>query len=200
VYPLLLSDKSIKEAIYSKRISIDPFDESLLQPASIDLRLGKMMRVFRSTKIPYIDVMQELPNLTEKVEIDEVQPFFLHPHEFALGVILEKIQLPNNIAARLDGKSSLGRLGLLVHSTAGWVDPGWNGHLTLELSNVGQLPISLYFGMKITQISFLEMTTPADRPYGSKLLGSKYQGQAEPTPSKYYLNYSNPKNKPRLGM
>ena len=186
---MLLSDKSIREAIESGRIVVDPFDRELLQPASVDLRLGKMMRVFRSTRIPFIDVMQELPDLTELVEIDEVNPFYLHPNEFALGVILERVKLPNDIAARLDGKSSLGRLGLLVHSTAGWVDPGWDGHLTLELSNVSQLPISLYQGMKITQISFLEMTTAAEKPYGNIQLGSKYQFQAEPTASKYYLNY-----------
>ena len=196
---MLLSDRSIKEAIHSKRIIIDPFDESLLQPASVDLRLGKMLRVFRSTRIPYIDVMQELPGLTEEVLIDEITPFYLHPSEFALGVILERVRLPNDIAARLDGKSSLGRLGLLVHSTAGWVDPGWNGHLTLELSNVSQLPISLYYGMKITQISFLEMTTPSEKPYGSNALGSKYQDQAEPLPSRYHLNYSQPRRRPRKG-
>ena len=186
---MLLSDKDIKNAILSHEIVVDPYDESMVQPASIDLRLGNKLRVFRSTRIPHIDVMQELPNLTELVEIDEVNPFYLHPNEFALGVILEKVRLPSNLAGRLDGKSSLGRLGLMVHSTAGWVDPGWNGHLTLELSNVSQLPISLYYAMKISQISFLQLTTPAEHPYGATNLGSKYQDQAEPTPSRYYLNY-----------
>ena len=186
---MLLSDKHIKEAVRANEIVIDPYDESSVQPASIDLRLGKKLRVFRSTRIPYIDVMQELPDLTELVEIDEVNPFYLHPNEFALGVILEKVCLPSSLAGRLDGKSSLGRLGLMVHSTAGWVDPGWSGHLTLELSNVSSLPISLYYAMKISQLSFLQLTTPADQPYGASSLGSKYQDQAEPTPSRYYLNY-----------
>ena len=186
---MLLSDKSIKEAVESNRIIIEPWDEKLLQPASVDLRLGKKLRVFRNSTVPYIDVKQELDDLTEGVEIDEVNPFYLHPNEFALGVILERICLPRDLAARLDGKSSLGRLGLLVHSTAGWVDPGWRGHLTLELSNVSALPITLYYGMTISQISFLQLTTPAQRAYGSKGLDSKYQDQAEPAPSQYYRNY-----------
>ena len=186
---MLLSDKSIKEAIDAKRIIIEPWEPSLLQPASVDLRLGKTIRVFHSSKLPYIDVMQPSPDLTEEREIDEVNPFYLHPSEFALGVTLEKVCIPNDIAARLDGKSSLGRLGLLVHSTAGWVDPGWKGHLTLELSNVSALPITLYYAMKVSQISFLQLTTPSQRPYGSRELKSKYQGQDNPEPSKYYLNY-----------
>ena len=193
---MILSDKSIKEAIVGGRIVIEPFDDSLIQPASVDLRLGKQIRVFRSTRIPFVDVTQELPDLTELVEIDEVNPFFLHPNEFALGVILENVCLPNDIAGRLDGKSSLGRLGLMVHSTAGWVDPGWKGHLTLELSNVSQLPITLYHGMKISQISFLQLTTPAAHPYGSRGLDSKYQNQDEPTPSRYYRNYGGKKRGP----
>lgn len=192
---MLLSDRSIKEAIQSKRIIIDPFEKSLIQPASIDLRLGKTIRVFRNARIPYIDVMQELPDLTELVEIDEVSPFYLHPREFALGVIFENVSLADDIAARLDGKSSLGRLGLIVHSTAGWVDPGWSGHLTLELSNVSTLPISLYYGMTVSQISFFPLSTPAEHPYGSRILGSKYQNQAEPTPSRYYLNYNQHKRR-----
>lgn len=187
---MLLSDKSIKEALQNKRIIIDPWDQALLQPASVDLRLGKKLRIFRNSTVPFIDVKQEMPELTEVVEIDEVNPFYLHPAEFALGVILEKVCLPGDIAARLDGKSSLGRLGLLVHSTAGWVDPGWRGHLTLELSNVSALPITLYYGMRVSQISFLQLTTTALHPYGSGALGSKYQDQAEPEPSKYYRNYT----------
>ena len=186
----MLSDRSIKEAVEAKRIIIDPWDEKLLQPASVDLRLGKKLRVFRNSRVPYIDVKQELPDLTEMVEIDEVNPFYLHPNEFALGVIMERVCVPNDIAARLDGKSSLGRLGLLVHSTAGWVDPGWRGHLTLELSNVSGSPITLYYCMRVSQISFLQLTTPAMRPYGSTSLDSKYQDQAEPEPSKYYRNYT----------
>ncbi len=186
---MLLSDRSIREAVESGRIIIDPWDESMVQPASVDLRLGKKLRVFRSASLPYIDVMQESPGLTEEAEIDEVNPFYLHPNEFALGVIYENICIPSDIAARLDGKSSLGRLGLLVHSTAGWVDPGWRGHLTLELSNVSGLPITLYYGMKVSQISFLQLTTPAEHPYGSRALDSKYQDQVEPEPSRYYRNY-----------
>ena len=186
---MILSDKSIKEAVESKHIVVDPWDESMVQPASLDLRLGKRLRVFRNSRVPYIDVKQELPDLTEVVEIDEVNPFYLHPNEFVLGVILERICLPRDIAARLDGKSSLGRLGLLVHSTAGWVDPGWRGHLTLELSNVSGSPITLYYRMEVSQISFLQLTTPAQHPYGSESLDSKYQDQAEPEPSRYYRNY-----------
>ncbi len=187
---MLLSDKDIREAQASGKIDIDPWDETLLQPASMDLRLGRKIRVFRNSRVPYIDVKQELPDLTELVEIDEVNPFFLHPSEFALGVIYERICLSPSIAARLDGKSSLGRLGLLVHSTAGWVDPGWRGHLTLELSNVSSLPISLYYQMKISQISFMELSTPSEHPYGSGSLESKYQDQAAPEPSRYYKNYT----------
>ena len=192
---MLLSDKSIREAVEARRIVVDPWDEGMLQPASVDLRLGGKLRVFRSSSLPYIDVMQEAPDLTEPVEIDEVNPFYLHPGEFVLGMILEYVELPTDIAARLDGKSSLGRLGLLVHSTAGWVDPGWKGHLTLELSNVAGLPITLYHGMKVSQISFLQLTTPAERPYGSGPLDSKYQGQSGPTPSRYFQNYNQAKRR-----
>ena len=131
-----------------------------------------------------------LEDLTEVVQIDENTPFILHPGEFVLGSTSEHIELPAHLVARLEGKSSLGRLGLVIHSTAGFVDPGWKGHLTLELSNLSNLPITLFYGMKIGQISFLELTTPATRLYGSKELGSKYQGQSDPTPSKYYENYS----------
>ncbi len=186
---MLLSDTSIMEAIEAKRIIIDPWDENSLQPASVDLRLGKKLRVFRNSRVPYIDVKQELADLTEEVEIDETTPFYLHSSEFALGVVLERICLPSDVAGRLDGKSSLGRLGLLVHSTAGWVDPGWRGHLTLELSNVSGSPITLYYRMKVCQISFLQLTTPAQHPYGSGSLESKYQDQVGPMPSQYYRNF-----------
>ena len=192
VKAVLLSDKSIKEALAAKRIIIDPWDDDLLQPASVDLRLGNKLQIFRNSKVPFIDVKQELVGLTEPIEIDEINPFILHPGEFALGVILEMVCLPHDLAARLDGKSSLGRLGLVVHSTAGWVDPGWKGHLTLELSNVSVLPITLYYRMKVSQISFLQLTTPAEHPYGSKGLNSKYQGQVDPEPSRYYQNYPKP--------
>ena len=148
------------------------------------------MLVFSNSLRPYIDVRETLEDLTEVVDIDENTPFILHPGEFVLGSTSEHIELPAHLVARLEGKSSLGRLGLVIHSTAGFVDPGWKGHLTLELSNLSNLPITLFCGMKIGQISFLELTTPANRLYGSKELGSKYQGQSDPTPSKYYENYS----------
>ena len=187
---MVLSDRSIREEIAAGRIVIDPFDDALVQPSSIDVRVGSAFRVFRNSRYPYIDVKQEQEELTELVEIDDETPFILHPGEFVLGSTLERIQLPDDLVARLEGKSSLGRLGLLIHSTAGFIDPGWDGHITLELSNVANLPITLYPGMKIGQISFLAMTTPADVPYGAASLGSKYQGQRGPTPSRYWENFN----------
>ena len=189
---MVLSDRTIREELERGQIVVEPLDDSAIQPASVDLRLGRKLRVFQRHRLQVIDVKQEMAHLTEVVEIDEVNPFVLHPGEFALGVTLEDIRLPDDIVGRLDGKSSLGRLGLVVHSTAGFVDPGWQGHLTLELSNLATLPINLYYGMKVSQISFLRLTTPAEHPYGSAGLGSKYQGQDEPTPSRYYLNYQRP--------
>lgn len=180
----VLSDRSIKEALASKRLHIDPLDEDAIQPASVDLRLDSQFRIFRVTSRPFVDVHQPMDDLTERVQIHGDEPFIIHPGTFCLGSTMEKISLPEDIVARVDGKSSLGRLGLLVHATAGYVDPGWKGKLTLELSNQSQMPIALYHGMRIAQISFLEMTTPVDRPYGSKALGSKYQGQTGPTPSR----------------
>lgn len=187
---MVLSDRTIKEEIQAGRISIEPFDEAMVQPSSVDLCLDGKFRVFHNNRYPYIDVKQTMENLTELVEIDNDHPFILHPGEFVLGQTLENITLPDNLVGRLEGKSSLGRLGLLIHSTAGYVDPGWSGNLTLELSNVAQLPITLYQGMKIGQISFLQMTTPVDTPYGSTSLGSKYRGQNEPKESMYYLNFA----------
>ena len=180
----VLSDRSIHEAILAKRIVIDPLDEDLIQPASVDVRLNDEFRIFRVTSRPYLDVQQPMDDLTELVRIKPEEPFVLHPGSFCLGSTLETISVPDDLVARVDGKSSLGRLGLLVHATAGYVDPGWTGRLTLELSNQSQMPIALYHGMRIAQISFLEMTTPVDRPYGSAALGSKYQGQTGPTPSR----------------
>ena len=148
------------------RIEIDPYDEALLQPSSVDVRVDRYFRVFRNSRYPFIDVKQEQEELTELVEIDDETPFILHPGEFVLGSTLERIRLPDDLVARLEGKSSLGRLGLLIHSTAGFIDPGWDGHVTLELSNVANLPITIYFGMKIGQISFVQMTEPAETPYG----------------------------------
>jgi dCTP deaminase len=186
---MVLSDRTIRREIEAGNIVVEPLAPDAVQPASVDLRLGKLFRVFRNSRIPFIDVKKEYPDLTELVEIDDERPFVLHPGEFALAVTFERVKLPNNIVGRLEGKSSLGRLGLLIHSTAGYVDPGWDGALTLELSNVANLPIMLYHGMKVSQISFLELTEPAEFPYGSKETGSKYQFQVGPTPSKYYLNF-----------
>jgi dCTP deaminase len=186
---MVLSDHTIKEEMARGRIVIEPFDESCLQPASVDLHLDRRFLVFRNSRRPYIDVRQDNSDLTEVVEIDGDSPFILHPGEFVLGSTQESVALPDDIVGRLEGKSSLGRLGLLIHSTAGYVDPGWRGHLTLELSNVANLPVTLYYGMKIGQISFLRLTSPVDRCYGSEGLGSKYQGQVEPTVSKYYQDF-----------
>ncbi|MBI2170542.1 MAG: dCTP deaminase, partial [Chloroflexi bacterium] len=157
--------------------------------ASVDVHLDRKLLVFRNSRKPFIDIRQDMDGLTETEVIPQGQPFILHPGEFILGSTLEDIGIPDDLVARLEGKSSLGRLGLLIHSTAGYVDPGWRGHLTLELSNVARLPITLYYAMKIGQISFLRLTTPAERLYGSPELGSKYQGQTEPTPSRIYRDF-----------
>ena len=185
---MVLSDRSIREAIASGRIGIDPFEEGCIQPSSVDLHVDHYFRLFRNHTSRVIDVREDQEDLTELVDIGG-DALILHPGEFVLGSTKEKVTLPNDLVARLEGKSSLGRLGLLIHSTAGFVDAGWDGHLTLELSNVANLPITVYPGMKIGQISFLEMTTPADQPYGSAGLNSKYQGQWGPTPSRYADNF-----------
>jgi dCTP deaminase len=186
---VILSDRSIKEELAAGRIVIEPLDESYIQPSSVDLTIDRYFRVFRNHTLGTIDVKEDMENLTELVEIGDDDVFILHPGEFVLGSTAERVALPNDLVARLEGKSSLGRLGLLIHSTAGFVDAGWDGHLTLELSNVANLPITLYPGMKIGQISFLRMTSEADNPYGSKAAGSKYQGQRGPTPSRYFENF-----------
>src|SRR5213596_4258745 len=186
---MILSDRDIRAHIESGRITIDPFDAACVQPSSVDLHVDSQFRVFANSRYPFIDVREEMPDLTELVEVKPDEPFILHPGEFVLGSTLERVALPDDLVARLEGKSSLGRLGLLIHSTAGFIDPGWDGHLTLELSNVANLPIAIYPEMKIGQISFLQMTTPAEHPYGSGAAGSKYQGQRGPTPSRYYQNF-----------
>lgn len=186
---MILSDVSIHEELTAGRIIIDPLGPDSVQPSSVDLRVDRLFRVFRNDTTPYIDPKQPQEDLTELVEVEAGKAFILHPGEFVLGSTLERVALPNDLVARLEGKSSLGRLGLLIHSTAGFVDAGWDGHLTLELSNVATLPIALYPEMKIGQISFLRMTTAAEHPYGSATTGSKYQGQRGPTPSRYYLNF-----------
>jgi dCTP deaminase len=188
--PMVLSDRTIRRLLDEGRIGIDPYAEELLQPSSVDVRVDKLFRVFRNSRYPFIDVKQEMEELTELVEIDPEEAFILHPGEFVLGSTLERITLPDDLVARLEGKSSLGRLGLLIHSTAGFIDPGWDGHVTLELSNVANLPITIYYGMKIGQLSFVQLSEPAEHPYGTGSLGSKYQGQAGPTPSRYWKNFT----------
>ncbi|MET1008497.1 MAG: dCTP deaminase [Gaiellaceae bacterium] len=187
---MVLSDRTIRRLLGEGRIGIDPYAEELLQPSSVDVRVDKLFRVFRNSRYPFIDVKQEMEELTELVEIDPEEAFILHPGEFVLGSTLERITLPDDLVARLEGKSSLGRLGLLIHSTAGFIDPGWDGHVTLELSNVANLPITIYYGMKIGQVSFVQLSEPAEHPYGTGSLGSKYQGQAGPTPSRYWKNFA----------
>jgi dCTP deaminase len=185
---VVLSDRTIKRLLEAGRIRIDPYDESLLQPSSVDVRVDRYFRVFRNSRYPYINVKEAQEDLTELVEIDG-EPFILHPGEFVLGSTLERVTLPDDLVARLEGKSSLGRLGLLIHSTAGFIDPGWDGHVTLELSNVANLPITIYHRMKIGQLSFVQLSEPAETPYGSGAIGSKYQGQQGPTPSRYWQNF-----------
>jgi dCTP deaminase len=186
---MVLSDRTIKAEIAAGRIVIDPYDESLVQPSSIDVRVDRKFRVFHNARRPYIDVRQPMDDLTELVEAEGDSAFVLHPGEFVLGQTLERIGLPDDTVARLEGKSSLGRLGLLIHSTAGFVDPCWEGNLTLELSNVANLPITIYHGMPIGQLSFMRMDAPVETPYGAREAGSKYQGQSEPTPSRFYRNF-----------
>ena len=186
---MVLSDHTIKEELARGRIVVDPLGEDCIQPASVDVHLDKQILVFRNSRRPFIDIREDMSDLTEMEEVEDDRPFMLHPGEFVLGSTLERIELPEDLVARLEGKSSLGRLGLLIHSTAGYVDPGWKGHLTLELSNVSNLPITLYYSMKIGQISYLRLTTPADNLYGSEALSSKYQGQTSPTASRVYRDY-----------
>jgi dCTP deaminase len=184
---VIFSDRTIKEALAAGRIVIDPFDESFVQPSSVDLRVDRFFRVFENHRYSQIDPKQPQDDLTTLVETSDSDPFILHPGEFVLGSTLERVRLGDDVVARLEGKSSLGRLGLLIHSTAGFVDPGFDGYLTLELSNVAKLPIAIYPGMKIGQISFYELTTPAEHPYGK--VGGKYQGQRGPTPSRIHQEF-----------
>ena len=187
---MVLSDRTIRRLLGEGRIGIVPYDETLLQPSSVDVRVDRFFRVFHNARYPFIDVKQPQEDLTELVEVDDDTPFILHPGEFVLASTLERIRLPEDLVARLEGKSSLGRLGLLIHSTAGFIDPGWDGHVTLELSNVANLPITIYYGMKIGQLSFVQLSEPAETPYGADGLGSKYQGQQGPTPSRYWRNFA----------
>ncbi len=186
---MVLSDKTIRAEIEAGRLVFDPYDDTLVQPSSVDVRVDNAFRVFHGSRHPYIDVREPMEDLTELVRVEGGEPFILHPGEFVLGQTLERVKIPDDLVARLEGKSSLGRLGLLIHSTAGFIDPGWDGHVTLELSNVANLPITIYHAMKIGQISFVQLTEPAEKPYGSGGLGSKYQGQKGPTPSRYWKNF-----------
>jgi dCTP deaminase len=196
---VVLSDRTILEEVAAGRIGLDPFDPALVQPSSVDVRCDHRFRVFHPGRYPFIDVREPMPDLTELVEVEEGRRFILHPGEFVLGATFEVLRLPDDLVARLEGKSSLGRLGLLIHSTAGFIDPGWDGHVTLELSNVANLPITIYAGMKIGQLSFVQLSEPAAIPYGSGALGSKYQGQKGPTPSRYWQNFAQPSQPQQRG-
>ena len=189
---MILSDRTIKEKMRSGDLIIDPLGENAVQPASVDVRLDAEILVFRNSWRTHIDVTQPADDVVERVYIEEGRPFLLHPGQFALGSTLERVAIPHDVVARIEGKSSLARYGLLIHSTAGFVDPGWDGKLTLEFSNVGILGITLRAGMKIGHISFTQLTTPADNPYGSRALRSKYQGQNGPAASRYYMDYQLP--------
>jgi dCTP deaminase len=187
---MLLSDRDLKAALAEGRMGLAPYDEAMVQPSSVDVRLDRYFRVFANHRYTHIDPAVAQDDLTELLEPEGEEPFILHPGEFVLGSTLEVITLGNDLAARLEGKSSLGRLGLLTHSTAGFIDPGFSGHVTLELSNVANLPIKLYPGMKIGQICVLPLTSPSEHPYGSAIYGSRYQDQRGPTPSRSYLRFS----------
>ncbi|HWK91398.1 MAG TPA: dCTP deaminase [Luteimicrobium sp.] len=186
---MLLSDRDIRAELDAGRVVLDPYEPSMLQPSSIDVRLDKFFRLFDNHRYPFIDPSQEQPELTRLVEAQGDEPLVLHPGEFVLGSTFETVTLPDDVAARLEGKSSLGRLGLLTHSTAGFIDPGFSGHVTLELSNVATLPITLWPGMKIGQLCFFRLSSPAENPYGSEAYGSRYQGQRGPTASRSWQSF-----------
>ncbi len=187
---MLLSDRDIAAQLDAGRVRLDPFDAAMMQPASIDIRLDRYFRLFDNHKYPSIDPSRPQPELTRLIEVAPDEPFILHPGEFVLASTLEQLTLPDDVAARVEGKSSLGRLGLLTHATAGFVDPGFSGHVTLELSNVATLPIKLWPGMKIGQLCFFQLSSPSAQPYGSRGRGSRYQGQRGPTASRSYENFS----------
>ncbi len=186
---MLLSDRDIRAELEAGRIGLEPYSADMVQPSSMDVRLDRFFRVFENHRYPHIDPALEQAELTREVQPEPGEPFILHPGEFALGSVFEVVTLPDDIAARVEGKSSLGRLGLLTHATAGFIDPGFSGHVTLELSNVATLPIKLWPGMKIGQFCFFRLTSPAEHPYGSQRYGSRYQGQRGPTPSRSHLNF-----------
>jgi len=187
---VLLSDRDITAQLDAGRVRLDPYDPKLIQPSSVDVRLDRWFRVFQNHRYPFIDPSEEQEDLTELVETTGDDAFVLHPGEFVLGATLEAVTLPDDVAARLEGKSSLGRLGLLTHSTAGFIDPGFSGHVTLELGNVATLPIKLWPGMRIGQLAFFQLSSPAENPYGAAVYGSRYQGQRGPTPSRSWQGFS----------
>src|SRR5690242_360563 len=186
---MLLSDRDLTAEIDTGRLRLDPYEPGLVQPSSVDVRLDRWFRVFNNSRYTHIDPAQQQDDLTSLREVKDDEPFVLHPSEFVLASTLEVVTLPDDLAGRLEGKSSLGRLGLLTHSTAGFIDPGFSGHVTLELSNVANLPITLWPGMKIGQLCLFRLSSPAEHPYGSAIYGSRYQGQRGPTPSRSYLNF-----------
>ena len=186
---MLLSDRDIRTELEQGRVRLDPYDPAMVQPSSVDVRLDRFFRLFDNHKYPVIDPAAEQPDLTRLVEVEQGEPFVLHPGEFVLGSTYEQVTLPDDVAARLEGKSSLGRLGLLTHSTAGFIDPGFTGHVTLELSNVATLPILLWPGMKIGQLCFFRLSSPTENPYGSAAYGSRYQGQRGPTASRSWQGF-----------
>ncbi len=186
---MLLSDRDIRAAVAAGRLVVEPWDAGLVQPSSVDVRLDRYFRVFNNSQYTHIDPAVQQDDLTALVEPKDDEPFVLHPGEFVLGSTLEVVTLPDDLAGRLEGKSSLGRLGLLTHSTAGFIDPGFSGHITLELSNVANLPITLWPGMKIGQLCLVRLTSASENPYGSSAAGSRYQGQQGPTPSRSYVNF-----------
>ncbi|MGO4132719.1 dCTP deaminase [Janibacter sp. RAF20_2_2] len=186
---MLLSDRDIRAEIDAGRVVLDPWDPTMVQPSSVDVRLDKFFRLFDNHKYPVIDPAADQPDLTRLIEVEPDEGFVLHPGEFVLGSTLETVSLADDLAARVEGKSSLGRLGLLTHATAGFVDPGFSGHVTLELSNVATLPIRLWPGMKIGQLCFFRLSSPAEHPYGSAAFGSHYQGQRGPTASRSFANF-----------
>jgi dCTP deaminase len=186
---VLLSDRDLRAELEAGRFALEPYDDSLVQPASVDVRLDRWFRVFQNHRYAHIDPAEQQDDLTELLEPAGDEPFVLHPGEFVLGSTLEQVTLPDDIAARLEGKSSLGRLGLLTHSTAGFIDPGFSGHVTLELSNVANLPIKLWPGMRIGQICLIRLSSPSTEPYGSAVYGSRYQGQRGPTPSRSWMSF-----------
>jgi dCTP deaminase len=186
---LILSDRSIREAVEAGRLRIEPYDPALIQPSSIDLRLARSFLLFHTTKHPYLDVRQPAEDLMERVTVEDDEPIIIQSGAFLLGSTLEQVSVPDDVVGRLEGRSSLGRIGIVIHSTAVFIDAGFSGHITLEISNLASIPVALYPGMRIAQLSFIQMTTPAERPYGTRDLGSKYLGLAEPTPSRLYLDF-----------